>query len=127
MIRTLKKIGWNIAFNMGALFIMVELLESVTYSGGWAFFLVTGATIGFLNTFVKPLMKFLALPLVFMSAGFFIIVLNALILWITDQLLELFDFSGIDFQIEGAVNFVLAALIFGLVNWFEHWLFKRLN
>lgn len=127
MIRTLKKIGWNIAFNMGALFIMVELLESVTYSGGWAFFLVTGATIGFLNTFVKPLMKFLALPLVFMSAGFFIIVLNALILWITDQLLELFDFSGIDFQIEGAVNFVLAALIFGLANWFEHWLFKRLN
>lgn len=125
--RTLKKIAWNIAFNMGALFITVELLESVTYTGGWVFFLVTGSIIGFLNTFVRPLLKFIALPLVFLSAGFFLIILNALILWFTDNLLELFDFANIDFQIEGAVNFVLAALIFGLANWFEHWLFKRLR
>ncbi len=123
--RTLKKVAWSIAFNMGALYVMVELLDSVTYTGGWIFFLVAGATIGFLNAFLLPLLKFISLPLVFLSAGFFLIVLNALILWFTDQLLELFDFSNIDFQINGAVNFVLAALIFGLTNWFEHWLFKR--
>lgn len=125
--RTLKKIAWSIAFNMGALYVVVELLDSVTYSGGWLFFLVAGATIGFLNTFLLPLLRFISLPLVFVSAGLFLIVLNALILWLTDQLLEILDFTTIDFQINGALNFVLAALIFGLTNWFEHFLFKRLR
>lgn len=127
MIRTLKKIAWSIAFNMGALYVMVQLLDSVTYSGGWAFFLVAGVTIGFLNTFLLPILKFISLPLVFVSAGLFLIVLNALILWLTDQLLEILDFATIDFQINGALNFVLATLIFGLTNWFEHFLFKRLR
>lgn len=125
--RTLKKIAWTLGFNIGALYMTVELLGGVNYTGGWAFFLVTGALIGLLNTFVRPLLKFLSLPLVMLSAGLFLIVLNALILWLTDQLLALLDFTAIDLQIEGAVNFVLAALVFGLVNWFEHWLFKRLN
>jgi putative membrane protein len=127
MIRTLKKIAWSIAFNMGALYVMVQLFESVTYSGGWAFFLVAGVIIGFLNTFLLPILKFISLPLVFVSAGLFLIVLNAVILWLTDQLLEILDFTTIDFQINGALNFVLAALIFGLTNWFEHFLFKRLR
>ena len=51
--------------------------------------------------------------------------INAIILWFTDELLEIFDFTGIDFQIEGIVNFVLAAIIFGIANWFGHWLLKR--
>lgn len=125
--RKLKKIAWSIAFNMGALYVMVQVLDSITYSGGWAFFLVAGVTIGFLNTFLLPLLKFISLPLVFVSAGLFLIVLNAVILWLTDELLEILDFTTIDFQINGALNFVLAALIFGLTNWFEHFLFKRLR
>ena len=123
----LKKIAWAIAFNMGALYVTVEVLDSVTYTGGWIFFIVTGAVIGFLNTFLLPLLKFISLPLVFLSAGLFLIVLNALILWFTDQLLEVLDFTNIDLQIDGVVNFILAALIFGLANWLEHWLFKRVR
>jgi len=125
MQRTLKKLGFSIAFNMGALYVAVELLEEVNYTGGWLFFVVAGAIIGFLNVFVKPILKFLSLPLIFVSAGFFLIVINALIIWFTDKALEVLDFSNIDFQIQGVLNFILVAVIFGLVNWFEHWLFKR--
>jgi len=125
MNRTLKKIGFSIAFNVGALYVAVTLLDEVNYAGGWLFFVIAGAIIGLLNTFVKPILKFLSLPLIFVSAGFFLIVINALIIWFTDKILEVLDFSNIDFQIQGVLNFILVAIIFGLVNWFEHWLFKR--
>lgn len=110
---------------MGALYATIALLESVSFTGGWVFFLITGAMIGILNVLLKPFIKFVAFPLIFFSAGLFLIIINALILWFTDELLEIMDFTNIDFIIEGPVNFVLAAIIFGLVNWFEHWLLKR--
>lgn len=123
--RILKKIGFGIGVNVGALFATSYLLDSFTYTGGWAFFLITGTLIGALNFFVKPILKFLSLPLVFLSAGLFLIVINAGILWLADQILDIADFTNIDFQIEGIVNFIPAAIIFGLTNWFEHWLLKR--
>ncbi len=125
--RTLKKIFFPLAFNIGALVVVTQLIEGVTYTGGWVFFVVTGLTIGILNTLVKPFLKFLSIPLILFSGGLFLIVINAAILWLTDQLLEVFDFTNIDFQIDGVVNLVLVALVFGLVNWFEHWVFKRVR
>lgn len=125
MKRTLKKWLYALAFNVGALYATIALLESVSFTGGWVFFLITGAMIGILNVLLKPFIKFVAFPLIFFSAGLFLIIINALILWFTDELLEIMDFTNIDFIIEGPVNFVLAAIIFGLVNWFEHWLLKR--
>ncbi len=127
MKRKLKKLGFSLAFNVGALLLTIEFLESVTYTGGWAFFLITGALIGLLNVLLKPILKFIAMPLIFFSAGLFLIVINAAILWITDELLEILDFTDVDLIIEGPITFLLAAVIFGLINWFEHWLFKRLK
>ncbi|EKD93122.1 MAG: hypothetical protein ACD_28C00235G0002 [uncultured bacterium] len=123
--RLLKKIALGIAFNIGALLVVTELLDQVTYAGGWKFFLVTGALIGALNTFLKPIIKFFALPAIILSGGLFLILINAIILWITEELVGILDLPGIDFNIEGALTFVLAAILFGLTNWFEHWLFKR--
>lgn len=125
--RSLKKILWNIAFNMGALYVAVELLEKVNYTGGWVFFLITGTLIGFLNFFLKPILKFIAIPLIFFSAGLFLVLINAGIVWIADNLLEVFDFTNIDLQVEGTLSYVYLALIFGLTNWFEHWAFKRVR
>lgn len=127
MKRKLKKIGYSLAFNIGALLITIELLDSVTYTGGWVFFLVAGTIIGLLNVLLKPILKFMAMPLIFFSAGLFLIVINAIILWMTDKILEILDFSNINLIIDGPLTFLLASIIFGLVNWFEHWLFKSLK
>ena len=125
--RSLKHLLLKLAFNIGALYVVTQLIEGVTYTGGWVFFGVAGLTIGILNALVKPFLKFLSIPLILFSVGLFLIFINAAILWLTDRLLEVFDFTNIDFQIAGVVNLVLAALVFGLVNWFEHWVFKRVR
>jgi putative membrane protein len=123
--RTLKRLVYSLGFNIVALYVTIELLEGVTYTGGWQFFVVTGFVIGFLNFFIKPLLKFLSIPLIFFTGGLFLILLNGIILWLTDNLLEILDFTSIDFQIEGVVNFVFAGVIFGITNWFAHWFLKR--
>src|SRR3989338_11037570 len=124
MNRTLQRFLYSLGFNVAALYVSIELITDVSYTGGWQFFVVTGILIGFLNMFVKPLLKFLSIPVIFMSGGLFLILINGIILWITDNLLEIFDFTGIDFQIEGLVNYVFAGIIFGITNWFGHWFLK---
>jgi len=123
--RSLQRLSYSLAFNVAALYVAIELLDGVGYTGGWQFFVITGFLIGFLNFFVKPLLKFLSIPLIFFTGGLFLILLNGIILWLTDNLLEILDFTGIDFQIEGVVNFVFAGVIFGITNWFAHWFMKQ--
>lgn len=125
MNHTLQRFLYSLGFNVVALYATVELITDVSYTGGWQFFVITGILIGGLNTFVKPFLKFLSIPVIFMSGGLFLILINGIILWLTDNLLEIFDFTGIDFQIEGLVNYIFAGIIFGIANWFGHWFLKR--
>jgi len=125
MNHTLQRFLYSLGFNIATLYATVELITDVSYTGGWQFFVITGILIGGLNTFVKPFLKFLSIPVIFMSGGLFFILINGIILWLTDNLLEIFDFTGIDFQIEGLVNYIFAGIIFGIANWFGHWFLKR--
>ncbi len=49
--------------------------------------LIIGFVFGILNAFVKPIIKFLTCPLVLISLGLFVLVINALMLLITAALI----------------------------------------
>ena len=121
----LKRIAFGIAVNMGALWITSLLLDKFSFTGGIPFLLVAGTLIGVLNYLVKPIVKLLSFPMIFFSAGLFLMVINALMLVILDYLLSVLDFTGIDLQVDGTLTYLWAAVIFGLVNWLEHWMLKR--
>ncbi|HAU39701.1 MAG: hypothetical protein UV80_C0002G0258 [Candidatus Peregrinibacteria bacterium GW2011_GWF2_43_17] len=125
MIRQLKKLAFGILVNMGALWAISLILDGFQYAGGWVFLVIAGILIGALNTLVKPIIKLLSFPLVFFSAGLFLIIINAAMLAILDYVLEVMDFTGIDLQVEGTLTYLWAAIIFGLVNWLENWILKK--
>lgn len=125
MNRTLQNFLYSLGFNIAALYVTIELLEGVSYTGGWAFFIIMGFIICLLNSFVKPVLKFLSIPMIFMSGGLFLVLLNGIILWLSDKMLETLDFTNIDFIIAGLVNYVFAGIIFGIANWFGHWFLKQ--
>jgi len=125
MTRQLKKLAFGILINMGALWAVSLILDKFQYTGGWIFLVIAGVLIGVLNTLVKPLLKLLSFPLVFFSAGLFLIVINAIMLAILDYVLEVLDFTGVDLQVEGTLTYLWAAIIFGLVNWLENWILKK--
>ena len=49
-------------------------------------FLILGAAFGLLNAFVKPLIQVITLPLLFVTYGLVVIVINAVMLWLLSWL-----------------------------------------
>ncbi len=66
--------------------------------------------LGILNAFIRPVMMFLALPLLVFSLGLFMLVINALMLYLVSLLL------GNHFEIDGFGWALLGALIISIVS-----------
>lgn len=120
----LKKIVIGVLINALALLAIVQL-DRVQYAGGWKFFLIGGLIIGILNTLVKPVIKTITLPLVILTAGLFLIVINTIILWLTTYVIKAMEFSGVYFKIDGLMTFLIAGFLFGLINWIENLIIKK--
>lgn len=116
----LKRIVIGVILNAIALYGVTYFLKDITYTGGIKFFLIGGIIIGVLNTFVKPLMKILSFPFVLMTAGLFILVINAIIFWLTTRIVNVIHFSDVSVTAKGALTYLVAAVVFGLLNWLIH-------
>ncbi len=68
------------------------------------------------NFLVGWLITFLALPFIVVTFGLFIFVVNAILLWITDKMID-------DFEIEGFFSTLVASLLISLINSFLRWIF----
>jgi putative membrane protein len=68
---------------------------------------------GLVNAIVRPILRLLTLPLVVLTLGLFLLVLNALMLLLTEWIAEQFDLA---FQVDGFWSAVLGALIITVVS-----------
>lgn len=82
-----------------ALWIAALLIDGIEFGRGastwetvWTVLLVA-LIFGILNTFVRPLAKLLSLPLIILTLGLFVFIVNALMLWLTSWLAEKFDLA----------------------------------
>lgn len=71
-----------------ALWIAGRLLPGFSVSGGIQGYLVAGLTLGALNTFIRPVLKLLAFPLMMVTMGVFSFVINAGLLWFAARLVD---------------------------------------
>ncbi len=83
-------------------------------TGGIKGYLVAGIVLGILSLLVKPILKIISFPLIFISLGLFIIVINAIVLWLTGQLTNFI-------VIENSVALLWATVIVSLVNFITRW------
>lgn len=116
----LNKIIVGGVLNGLALYLVTKFIPDVQYTGGIAFFALGGFVIGFLNAFIKPLMKILSFPLILITVGLFMLVINAIIFWLTMQAVNAISIADISVNISNPVTYLWGALIFGLVNWVLH-------
>jgi putative membrane protein len=77
-----------------ALWVADAVLAGFSVSDGIRGYLVAGLVLGALNTFIRPLLKLLALPLIFATLGLFTLVINAAILWFVAQSVDAVTLSG---------------------------------
>jgi len=66
-----------------------------------------------INTFVAPVVKTLSLPFIIITLGLFLLVINALLLMLTDWIADKLDVS---FYVESFGWAVLGAIVISIVN-----------
>lgn len=90
------------------LFLTVLVVPHVYYEGDYPVlsWLIISAVFALLTTFVKPLVQLLLLPLIFVSYGLVIVVINTLIIW----------FLSVIFPARLHVDSLVWALVAGLVS-----------
>ena len=120
----LKRLAIGILVNAAALYILVEFLEEVSGTGGIKLFIIGGVILGVINTFVKPLMKILSLPFVIITAGLFLIVINAIVLYLTQWVINIMEFRDVRLYFAGIGSYLIAAIVLGLLNWAQNLFLK---
>jgi putative membrane protein len=86
---------------LGLLFVS-WLFDGIQVDGvGWAF--VAALFLGIFNALVRPVLILLTLPITVVTMGLFILVINALMLWLTGTLLAGFQVHGFWTAIGGAL------------------------
>ena len=78
-----------------------------------------------MNFIVRPLLKLIGLPFIFLTFGLFILVINGVILWLLEGIIKLLSITGVSFEIRGAVNFIIAVAIFTVFNTIYNTFFKK--
>ncbi|WP_332642343.1 phage holin family protein [Aeromicrobium sp.] len=74
---------------------------------------IVGAIFAVINTYVAPVIKTLSLPFIIISLGLALLVINALLLLLTDWITGKFD---VPFFVDGFWWAVLGAVVISLVN-----------
>jgi putative membrane protein len=77
--------------------------------------LIAGVVLGVVNAIVRPIAFILTLPITILTLGLFLLVLNALMVWLASWMVP-------GFHVDGFKAAFLTAIIVWLVGWIASWL-----
>ena len=100
-------IAWSI--NALALWICDGIFSSVSIHGAWAY-IIGSAVLGIANTVIKPILALLTLPLIILTLGLFLLVINI-------AMVALAEWIAPNFSIDGFWTYVGVVVIIWVVNW----------
>ena len=103
------KIILKLAVNIIALYLVAYLVPGVKFDS-FSTLLIASLVIGLFNTFVKPLVKLLTLPINLMTLGLFTLVINMALLVLAALIVPGFELGGL-------FSAIAASLLLTLVSW----------
>jgi len=99
--------------NAAALWVATRIVPGVTFTGDWLAFFGVALTFGVVNAFIGPIAKFLTFPIIIVTLGFFILIVNGLMLWLTSSLSGRL---GLGFHVQGFWAAFWGALVVSIVS-----------
>ena len=105
----MKLLGFFLV-NALALLVTANLVPGVEFES-YAALVVAAIVIGVINTFVRPLVKLLTLPITFVTLGLFSLVVNAFMFFLAASLT-----SG--FTVDGFIPAFIGSIVMSLVSTF---------
>jgi putative membrane protein len=72
--------------------------------------LIAALLLGLINTFIRPLLVLLTLPVTLLTLGLFIFVINALLFWLVGSFVE-------GFHVAGFWSAFFGAILYSIISW----------
>lgn len=104
------KLLLRLAINVFALFVVAYLVPGFVLESLWAA-VVAAIIIGVVNTFIRPLVQLIALPLTLLTFGLAAFLVNVLMLWLAAYLVP-------GFAISSFMTAIIASLLLSVISWF---------
>ena len=98
-----------LGINAAALWLADAIFSSVRIDG-WKSYVVGAAVLGIANGVIKPVLAILTLPLIIVTLGFFLLVINI-------AMVALAEWAAPNLSIDGFWTYVGTVVIIWLVNW----------
>jgi putative membrane protein len=83
-------------------------------SDGWVVYAVMALILSLANTFLRPILKFLSCPLILLTLGIFLLVINGLTFWLASNIAV--NWFHVGFYVDGFWPAFWGALIVSLVS-----------
>lgn len=88
----MTKLLIRLGINAVALWAAIELVPGLNYEGDWVTLLIIALVFGLVNALVRPLLVLLTCPLIVVTLGLFVLIVNTIMLsltiWISNDLLN---------------------------------------
>ena len=94
--------------------VAANVVTGISYDG-FVGLILASLLLGILNAFVRPVMIFFALPLLIFTLGLFILVINAVLLYVVGSILK-------SFHVDSFGSAFLGALIISFVSLIANWM-----
>lgn len=113
----LRRFLIRLIMNAIALWVAASLVEGITFTGTPLEMLLLALIFGLVNSIIKPVVKFFTLPLIFLTLGLLLLVINTAMLLLTDYLSASLTVDGLMPAFLGSVvisvvSFILSLLLF---------------
>jgi putative membrane protein len=103
----------RLLINAAALWAATRLVDGISFTGDWRLLFAVALVFGVVNVLVRPVLFVLSLPLLVLSLGLFLFVINGLMLWLTGRLS---DAMGLGFHVAGFWPAFWGALVVTVVS-----------
>lgn len=107
----------KLLLNIFTLAVVAYLVPGFEFAGIYAL-VVAAVVIGVVNTFIKPVLQLIFLPLTIITFGVVAFLINVVLLWMT-------SFVVPGFIIQNFITAVISSIVLTLVSWFLHRLSKE--
>ena len=102
----------RLAINVFALLVVAYLVPGFVLADLTAA-IVAAVVIGVVNTFIRPILQLIALPISVLTFGITAFLINVGLLWLTSRVVP-------GFEIASFVTAIIASVVLSLVSWFLH-------
>jgi putative membrane protein len=105
----------QILVNAAALWVAVAIVPGLDWNGNeWWKFLLVAIAFSLINTYIKPILRIITIPISILTLGLFLLVINALLLMLTGAIS---DQLNLGFVVRDFWAALLGSIVISIVGW----------